>query len=82
MRDVSSFLFQGMKSKGGRHSAAFASAIRRPVLKAQPGKGGKRGTPRRPLHPDEEEYIPLDLEYSDLLAVCVLSIRPVKREGR
>src|SRR5439155_23923010 len=57
-------------------------AFRRPVLKAQPGKGGKRGTPRRPLHPDEEEYIPLDLEYSDLLAVCVLSIRPVKREGR
>jgi hypothetical protein len=51
-------------------------AFRRLVRKAQPGKGGKKGTPRRPLRPDEEEYIPLDLKYGDLLAVCVLSIRP------
>ena len=50
--------------------------FRRRVLKAQPGRGGRKGTPRWPLHPGEEEYIPLDLEYGDLLAVCVLSIRP------
>jgi hypothetical protein len=50
--------------------------FRRRVLKARPGRGGRKGTPRRPLHPGEEEYFPLDLKYGDLLAVCVLSIRP------
>ena len=48
------------------------NTFRRRVLKARPG----RGTPSRPLHPGEEQYFPLDLKYGDLLAVCILSIRP------
>ena len=46
-----------------------------PVLKAQPGKGGLRGTPRQPLHPDELGHHTLSATCGDLLAVCVLSVR-------
>jgi hypothetical protein len=51
-------------------------AFRRPVLKAQPGKGGRRGTPRRPVHEHELYYNPLGVRSEDLLAVCVLIVRP------